>query len=485
MTVPYIIAQAQATLVDPHACTDSPDVMTVLGAVFDTLVRKGPDGHWLPSLATSWQVSADACMFDFRLRTGIAFHNGDAMDGAAVRYTLDRMARPDMGATLGAPGVYAQYLAGATVEVRDAHGIRVTFAEPFAEFFDILAHGHIVAPRAVEAAGEDLAARMVGTGPYRLTKWEADRFIEAEALPDHFDGRPTKRSLRWQKVADAGTRASMLSQGAVHAAMHLNKREVQAFAGRADLTFAETLDPTAIVFLFNAARGPMRDPRLRRALNLAIDRSALVTRVLADQGQPLHGFISPVHFGATPIDQAAANMPYDPVRARALLVEAGFGAGLTIRVDRPEKLPDEAAALTAEVARQLAAIGVTADVHVDADRIRYANRVRLKQIGDLCLFDSSPMSTFRVLYEKIDARSQGSWWQGFSNPEVESLIDQARRTVNDEARGDLYRKCYRHLQTDPPWLYLYNHHRIAGFAGHLHQQPFNLNCTLDVRALRD
>jgi peptide/nickel transport system substrate-binding protein len=485
MTAPYIIAQAQATLADPHECTDAADVMTVLGALFDTLVCKGPDGRWLPALATSWQVSADARIFDFRLRTGIAFHNGDAMDGAAVRYSLERMARPDMGATLGAPGVYAQYLAGATVEALDAHWVRVTFAEPFADFLDILAQGHIVSPRAIETAGEDLSARMIGTGPYRLTNWQADRFIEVEAVPGHFDGAPAKRSLRWQQVADASTRASMLSQGTVHAATRLQTKEVQVLAGRTDLTFVETLDPIAIVFLFNAARGPMRDPRIRRALNLAIDRSALVTRVLAKQGQPLHGFVSPVHDGAPPRDQAAANMPYDPVRARTLLVEAGYGAGLTIKVDRPDRLPDEAAVLTEEVVRQLAVIGVIADVHVDADRVRYANRVRLKQIGDLCLFDSSPMSTFRVLHEKIDARPQGPWWQGYCNPEVETLIDQARRTEDDEVRRELYRTCYLHLQADPPWLYLYNHRRITGFADHPLRQPFNLNGVLDVRALHD
>ena len=104
-------------------------------------------------------------------------------------------------------------------------------------------------------------------------------------------------------------------------------------------------------------------------------------------------------------------------------------------------------------------------MRIHKDREAYAHMVRRKEIGDLCVFDSSPMSTFRVLYEKIDSRTAGAWWQGYRNEAIEALIDQGRVTTDTQARAALYRKAYAELQGDPAWLTLYNPHRAVGLRG--------------------
>jgi ABC-type transport system substrate-binding protein len=91
--------------------------------------------------------------------------------------------------------------------------------------------------------------------------------------------------------------------------------------------------------------------------------------------------------------------------------------------------------------------------------------VRRKEIRDMCVFDSSPMSTYRVLYEKIDSRIAGSWWEGYTNPAIETLIDQGRVTTDRTKRAAIWRKAYRLLQDDPAWLTLYNPLRVIGLAG--------------------
>jgi peptide/nickel transport system substrate-binding protein len=93
------------------------------------------------------------------------------------------------------------------------------------------------------------------------------------------------------------------------------------------------------------------------------------------------------------------------------------------------------------------------------------------------------MSTFRVLHEKLDARVAGSWWEGYRNPEIERLLDEARRTVDDAQREALYRRCYRVLQNDPPWLYLYNHQGRIGFRGEAGAWAMPRDGVLDVRKL--
>lgn len=473
------ISQSRIALDDPHACTDANDVLTVFGALFDTLVRRMPGGGYGPSLATRWSMSEDARRFTFRLREGVTFHDGEPCDANAVRYALLRMARPDMGATLGAPGVYAQYLAGMTVEVLGCHEIALTLAEPLADLFDILAYGHIVSPAAIEAAGEDLVKRAVGTGPYRLERHVPGERIEAVANPDHFDGAPTFRRIAWVKGETAPARAEALLDGSADIANGLPRSAQSALPAPA-FTMRDYLAPTALIMMFNAAGGPASDPRVRLALNLAIDREALVSGVLGGAGQPLHGFVSPVHYGADPEAQPFA---HDVARARRLLREAGHGEGLTLQLYCPTRLPDEAEALAGAVATQLAEIGVRFERHTEPDRVHYANQVRRKAIHDLCIFDSSPMSVFRVLHEKIDSRVRGSWWEGYANPAVERLIDQARATVSPEARQELYRQCYRLLREDPPWLYLYNHRRVIGLRGDHPGWRMHTDGVLDVRTL--
>ncbi|MEL7001012.1 MAG: peptide ABC transporter substrate-binding protein, partial [Pseudomonadota bacterium] len=113
----------------------------------------------------------------------------------------------------------------------------------------------------------------------------------------------------------------------------------------------------------------------------------------------------------------------------------------------------------------------------------YAHMVRRKEIGDMCVFDSSPLSTFRVLYEKIDSRIAGSWWQGYRNAAVEQLLDTARAEARAEAREALYREIYLLLQQDPPWLTLYNPLRVTGLLGNHPDFCLSPEGVFDVRRL--
>jgi peptide/nickel transport system substrate-binding protein len=474
------IAQPRVVLDDPHACTDANGVLSVFGALFDTLVKRGSDNVYRPSLATHWTISWDARSFTFRLREGVRFHDGEPCDAQAVRFTLERMARPDMGATLGAPGVYAQYLKGMRVEVLSAHELRVDLAEPLADFFDILAYAHIVSPKAIAAAGDDLdinaAMRMVGTGPYVLESYSPGEQIAVRANPDHFDGPPAHERIVWRQIESPAGRLSALAAGEVDVANWLD-HDAAAPEGCALVHF---LAPAAIILMFNASAPPCDDTRLRLALNLAVDRDALIEKVLGGAGSRLDGFISPVHYGFQP---EASPYPRDLAHARRLLEEAGHGGGLTLHVYCPRSLPDEAEALVREVAKQVAEIGVRFELHYEEDRTRYANEVRLKNIHDLCVFDSSPMSAFRVLHEKLDARVAGAWWQGYCNESVQTFLDHTREIVDAERREGYYKACYRVLQQDPPWLYLYNHHGTIGLRGDAVDWSMAHDGVLDVRSL--
>lgn len=468
-----IIAQARVGLHDPHDCTDSSDELPILHAVYDTLVRRVGQG-FVPHLAQRWTVTSDARRWTFHLQDGVQFHDGTPCDAQAVADCLERMARQDKGYTLGAPAVWRQFLGGAALDVVDRVTLVVMLTDPMADLLDVLEQGFIVAPSAFVALDAKDYSAQIGSGPYRIESITEDSII-ATRVDTHFAAFPANRRIEWQRVPDPAERLALLESGAVQVA---NGLDFEASRVLGDMRH-EYLSPVAIIYLLNAAKGPLSDARVRRALSLAVDRDAIVRDVMAGAARPLYGFVSPNHFGAG----LGAEVQMDRDLARTLLQEAGFGAGLTLDVDCPTRLPDEAEWLSAALAMQLAEVGIALKVHIHSEREEYAHMVRRKEICDLCVFDSSPMSTYRVLYEKIDSRVAGSWWQGYSNIDVEALIDQGQATTDRDARADIWRDAYCLLQDDPAWLTLYNPVRVIGLRGEHPAFEMPADGTIDVARL--
>lgn len=457
------IAQASAALVDPHDCTDAADALAILGALHAALVRRTGPGRYAPALAQGWDAAPGARVWTFTLRDGLRLHDGRPIDAGVAAASIARMARPDVGATLGAPAVWAQYLGGAQVSALDARRLRITLDAPMADLLDVLASAHVLDPDALD----DPQVAGVGAGPYALEA-RGEGFVQLRAASAH------PPALRFTAVARAPNRLAALEAGRAQVAVGV-PWATPAAPGR---TLAPFYAPTLIVFLFNCARPAMADPRVRLALNLAIDRAALARAALAGAAAPQAGALCPAHLGYAPLDPVC-----DRAQARRLLREAGAGDGLALSIDAPTSLPDEAAALTDALAAQLALVGVDCAVRVWPDRAAYAERVRRSEVGDLCLFDSSPLSTWRVLREKIDSRVKGSWWLGYANARVEALMDAARVELDVDRRAALFRACRDAMRDDPPWLTCYRHGRVTALAGAHPGWAMPDDGVLDVRAL--
>ena len=467
VTEAITIVQRSVHIPDPHDCTDNADARALLESVFDALVRRGPDGRFRPAVAEHWSCSADAKSWDFHLRPELRFHDGSPLDASAVRFSLERMKRPDVGATLGAPAVWGQYLGDAEIVDLGPRTVRITTGEPLADLLDVLVDAYVLPP--ARADRQDFRQHPVGSGAYQIEDMSPGEWVRMSANPHWYAGPPANAKLIWRTMSHGDDRLRAVIDGTAQVATKLDLATVEwpaqaALHTASDLTRVDHLDPTAIIFVLNATRGPFRDPHLRRAVNLAIDRDALIQTVLQGSGRPLTGFVSPAHAGYQP-PVAHGPRVYDPDAARSLMAKAGVASGLDIVADCPTRLPDEAVALGDAVALQLQSMGIRLSLKVTEDRTRYAEQVRDKQIHDLCLFDSSPLSTFRVLNEKVDSRVRGSWWQGYKNAEVEALLDRSRRCVDSAQRRAMFESVYALLVRDPPWLTLYNHVRSVLLRG--------------------
>jgi len=206
------------------------------------------------------------------------------------------------------------------------------------------------------------------------------------------------------------------------------------------------------IFICKVSSGVCADARVRRALNYALDVEELIDTVMRGAAKPLNGPLTANHFGYDPV----APYPHDPEKAKKLLAEAGYATGMKLVLDVPTTLPDEATELAMLMAKQYARAGIVAEIREFTDRPAYAEMVRAKEMDDAACFDSSPLSTYRSLREKLHSGLAGPWWQGYANPAVDALIDKARVTCNVAQRQDLYREVYRIVHHDAPWIFLYN-----------------------------
>ncbi|MEI6308229.1 MAG: ABC transporter substrate-binding protein [bacterium] len=438
---PLVILQPSLHQGDPQEMTDDPDTLSLRAAMYESLVRRDLQGRIVPALAQQWEISEDARQWTFHLHQGVRFHDGQTLSAGDVLFSLERGLAPDRGGELGTTGVLASYFRGASWRELDQGSVQTTLAEPNADLLSVLLEIPILSRRAVER--DDIG--VAGSGPFRL-KHQGPREILMELFPSYREELPIS-SLLWREQPDPEKRE--------HAWQREEADLVSCIRPVRGVGEGKTLRQNGslcMVLFCNFQGGALRDIKVRQALNWATDREELVKTVLGGAGIPLGGPLSPWHYG---FDPSIPTYGYDPERARQLLAEAGHADGLALTMMAPTSQPVESPRLAVALKGQWAKLRIQLEIRYVSPRELYAEQVRAKRFGDLCLFDSSPLSSSRVLREKFQSNPPGPWWQGWHSQEVDAWLGQAAATPNDEARQGLYRKAYRCIVESAPWIFLY------------------------------
>lgn len=432
------IQQEHVRISDPHVTSDNAERLSILGNVFDPLMRVREDGSFAPALAEAWTLSEDARSWEFVLRDDVFFHDGSRLVPEDVVFSLCRIRDEDIPGELGTSGVIRGYLAGSEIGVGVSGRVVVRTPEPLADLADLLCEIPILSEAAVAA----LPDRFVGTGRYRVVEHGERVILESD-----------DRRLKWTAEADPSRRLQAVLAGEADVAAKLLPQHGRQPGVRVE----RSTTSVCATFMCNFDRDLARLAPFRRALNLAVDVDTLVRDVMHGAADPLNGPLTRRHLG---YDPSVPVWPFDPAAARSELASAGL-KGSKVTVDIPAVLPDEAPELAVRVAAYLADVGLEARVRTERDRPGYATRVRTRDIGDLACFDSSPASTYRVFREKFHSGVAGPWWLGWANPAFDALVDRARCTVSFEDRRRLYQAAYRIVRDEAPWLYLYNPVRLT------------------------
>lgn len=451
---PLRILQKHTRIGDPHVTSDDVDRLSILNAIFEPLIRREFGGTYRPCLAARWSLSSDARTWSFQLREEVIFHDGKRFGAEDVVISLKRIRDENIGGELGTTGVFQSYLAGSTIEATGPHIVTLTTPEPTADLLDLL----VDIPILSKAGIEQLPERFVGTGPYRFeARSEARVHLVTHDRYWVRDDRPAE--IEWVSVLDPHERLERLLAGKADIAGALLPRAAADLKEARDLRLVRVQTSVCATFMCNLFEGPCTQRPVRQALNYALNVPDLIRTVVNDAALPLTGPLTALHLG---FDPETTGYSHNPKKARELLDQAGLGPTLTLTLDVPTILPDEALNLARRMAEQYSDVGIETNIVTHEDRPAYAEQVRAKQIHDAACFDSSPFSTFRVLREKFHSGLRGPWWLGYDNPRVNQLIDTARATVEPLERQGLYRQAFGVLSEDAPWIFLYNPLRYVG-----------------------
>jgi peptide/nickel transport system substrate-binding protein len=300
---------------DPRFSTGFSTSARVMQLVYDTLVIKDQNFEFAPSLAEKFEVSEDHKTFSFHIRQGVYFHNGKPLTSADVKYTFE---------SIGAPATKSP-IRGAvdkitSIEVPDPQTIVFRASEPFDTFLSNLPAIGIIP----EGAGTEQSATPVGSGPYKFISYNEGDAVHLEANQDYWNGAPHIPRVRVKIVTDNSTRQAELMSGEVDLAYNaqFDPETVRALMNRSDMQIKIGDGANIAYFGVNTSSSSLlANPKLRQAIAYAIDRDAIIHRLLRDQARKANAILPPEHWAYS---RDIPVYDYDPQRSMRLLDEAGY-----------------------------------------------------------------------------------------------------------------------------------------------------------------
>ena len=316
---PHDVGYGQSSSVDPFS---KGKVFQVTEKIFSRLIRTDLEGKPAPDLAASWSANATATEWTLKLRSDVSFHDGRKFTAADVVYTLGRAMDPKLDSP-----VRAAVKSIKSVEAIDATTVKLTLHAPFADLPLILTDYRLV--MIPEGSGETIATTGNGTGPFKLEKFDAQGTSVMLANPAYFDGAPKVARVEVIGIPDAQARFQALLGGQVDMLPGLSRQEIALISRSAKHQLQQIPTGNWRGIVFRADVKPFDDVRVRRALRMVVDRTAMRDIVVGPDGG-ITGCDTPVG----PADQYRwdAQCKPDVAGAKALLAEAGFANGIDIEM---------------------------------------------------------------------------------------------------------------------------------------------------------
>jgi peptide/nickel transport system substrate-binding protein len=441
-------------VIDPQLVFLGPD-MAVARMSYDSFVGRDAESRWAPALAVAW-ARTDDNSWVFKLRPGVVFSDGSPFTAADVIYSLDRIMALD---SANSHRTNLRTING--YQALDPLTVRITTDRPNAALPGQLTNIFIVSAKAFRGAapGDILSGRVsVGTGPFRVTAFTRGESLELERNDSYWGEKPAWAHVSEKVITNYAARVAALLSGDLDVADVITPSYVNRLEHSPGIALFRH-DSDRVMFLHPNVRidrspmltdaagaplpgNPLRDVRVRQAISLAIDRRALAERAFEGDAVPT-GQLVPAGFGG--FDPALPAPPHDPVRARALLAEAGYpqGFGMTIACPNNRFIADE------KVCQILGQMLERAGFHMKVEtmpgtmffsRLKpETNEYPLAFAGQSNSTSRDPTHTISLALHSADENGFGTSNRGgFKDAELDRMIDAAVQRLDDQREDALH-----------------------------------------------
>jgi peptide/nickel transport system substrate-binding protein len=444
---------------DPARVTDA-DSAEVTEQIFDHLVRYRANSTEIePALAERWEVSENGRTWTFHLRPNVYFHDGTPLNADAVVFSFDRQRDPHH------PYHQADFTYWESafrniqsLERVDDRTVRITIERAYAPFLASLAMFpvSIVSPTAVRRYGADFLKHPVGTGPFRFVEWSPGERVTLEGNPLYWDGPPRIEHLVFVTIRDARQRLVALEGGGIDLAENLSPQDLQFVALHPELELHRVSGNNVGYLAMNVSHPPFDDVRVRRAVNFAINKTAIVKLLYQGLAQPATTPVPPSLWSH--VDEPLYH--YDKDEAIRLLAEARYvPTGKRLRLytmDSPRAYMPAPETVARIIQHNLHDVGL--DVEIVTNDL--TTHVRATQNGehDLCLLgwsaDNGDPDNF--LYELFDPENAEPGTARnlafYKNAELHGLLTWAQESTDRLERERYYRRAQDLIARDAPWV---------------------------------
>lgn len=444
--------------IDPHVDASS-ELGIPLTSVYDPLVWLSPDGRFVSGLAREWEISEDGLTYTFRLREDVTFHDGTPFNAEAVRFSLDRIADPEIQSRKAA-GMLGPY---DRTEVVDEYTVRVHFEEPYAPFLASLSTVYLamVSPEAVAEWGDEYQFHQVGTGPFIFEEYVPKDHLTLVRNPDYdwapsffeHQGPPRLEEVTFRFYSDPATRALALESGEADVMGEIPPQDAVRLDESPDYTLVPVSVPgQPLQFFVNTQRAPLDSQQVRQALVYAVNRPAIVQTVFREYSLPAYGPLTRPTFGYDP--DVEGTYAYDVDQAASLLEEAGWtdsdGDGIRDRDGEPLRL--EAILMSwgyiPEVGQMMQDQFKKVGVEMESRELTFSNAIGEVAEGsyDLVpfLFSSSDPDIIRTTFHSSNVDG-GFNWSKFSDPQLDAWLEAGREEMDEAARREIYANIQQHI----------------------------------------
>ncbi len=430
----------------------TPDKISDIAAsqLYDPLVFQDDTGQIVPSLAERWEVSEDGTVWTFYLRQGVTFHNGDPFTADDVIATWEH-------GKAESSSWPEKYTIAISVEKVDDYTVKVTTDGPkplllvtMHDFWNIIPKKYMD-----EVGVEGFMKKPVGTGPFMFEEWVKGDHITYKANPNYWNkGYPKAAELVFRFIPESATRVAALQADEVDIITRLSAEEADSLRNVPGVKVLQYQVPRIYYIAFdNISSGigtPIENPKVRQAMNYAVDVDGILKALFAGNGKRAAGYVasSELGYGIVP------PFPYDPEKAKALLVEAGYPNGFETSMACPTGVFAAFQEVCSAIVSYLGDVGIKVDLEMMESGHFWDLMVKKElppMAGDSWADESG--EAYNRLAGALGGRSAG--YSLYSDPKIDELLKQISSELDRDKRKALYEELQVYMQENPPFIYLY------------------------------